>query len=386
VTLAPFARDIDVDEPAIVGARWWNESVKAATTRRQVLLALAVGTAGVAIGGAIYGLAKSSPEVRLDIRDSLEMQRSYGWNFGAESVELPTTSDTPIPADRAELADLVSALEPARSAHHPHYVPTLFEVPPATPRLPPPPEGAPSRPYIESAHSVYDPLWDQASIAGSALAASIKAGATPKVIAGVIVDLPGPLSVAFAAGASDVLDPIFLFDNWPHPRGVVAAHQTIEAIAHYRGRFLASRAYRGASPPPMFVLDRNRLAPYSDDESTFDNRHLARLPSLAELQKLGVSDLIYVAPTADNLELDDLNDALCDAKDKLKLFKSTAYGTVTPFTPTPRVTPFSRAVPVPTAVGKVPILIAVETGVVLGAKMHRSGSWNRSDGSSFGGG
>lgn len=36
----------------------------------------------------------------------------------------------------------------------------------------------------------------------------------------LIVDLPGPEAVAFAAELSDTFDPVFLFDNWPHPRGV----------------------------------------------------------------------------------------------------------------------------------------------------------------------
>src|SRR5689334_23419108 len=53
-------------------------------------------------------------------------------------------------------------------------------------------------------------------------------------------------------------------DNWPHPKGVVPAHQTLAAAAYFQPLF-AKRA--GVGSPPMLVLDRRRLAAYTDDRS-----------------------------------------------------------------------------------------------------------------------
>jgi hypothetical protein len=62
-------------------------------------------------------------------------------------------------------------------------------------------------------------------------------------------------------------------------------------------------------------------------------------------------------------------------------------------TPTPRATSFSSGAPVtsstsprprPTGFGTVPVAIAVGTGVILGAKLSRSGSWNRTTSTSSG--
>jgi hypothetical protein len=141
---------------------------------------------------------------------------------------------------------------------------------------------------------------------GKALAALIDEGA--RGIA-VVVDLPGPESVAFAAGAANSLDPVFAIDNWPHPLGVVPAHETLAAAAYYQPLFAKASTTRSSTATPLFVLDRARLSPYADDRQHFDNRHLARLPSAAKLGELGVERVLYVAPSyTDVPELDDLND------------------------------------------------------------------------------
>ena len=127
----------------------------------------------------------------------------------------------------------------------------------------------------------------------------------------VIVDLLGPESVAFAAGCAGTLDPVILFDNWPHPRGVVLSHLTLAACAYYQPLFAKARAALLAaktSAPPIFLLDRARLTSYSDDSKQFDNRYVARVPSVSQLSKLGISRTLYVTPTDADLELDDLND------------------------------------------------------------------------------
>jgi hypothetical protein len=125
----------------------------------------------------------------------------------------------------------------------------------------------------------------------------------------LIVDLPGPEAVAFAAGAGKVFDPIFTFDNWPHPRGVVPAHSTLAAAAYYQPTFAKLAKERNKDTAlAMMVLDRNRLNAYKDDSTQFDNRYLAKLPPADKLANLNVKRVIYVVPGASDIpELDDLN-------------------------------------------------------------------------------
>jgi hypothetical protein len=46
------------------------------------------------------------------------------------------------------------------------------------------------------------------------------------------------------------------------------------------------------------------------------------------------------------------------------------------YSPRPRTTPFASAA-APTGFGYVPVIVAAGTGAILGAKLSRSGSWNR---------
>jgi len=102
---------------------------------------------------------------------------------------------------------------------------------------------------------------------------------------------------------------VFGFDNWPHPVGVVPSHLTLGSAVYHRPVFLRARAGRSPTAPPVFVLDRNRLSPYTDEESQFDNRYVAKLPTAENLKALGVRHLLYVTPSKSDLrELDDLND------------------------------------------------------------------------------
>jgi hypothetical protein len=129
----------------------------------------------------------------------------------------------------------------------------------------------------------------------------------------VIVDMDGPLSVAFAAGASPVLEPIFVFDNWPHPLGVVPAHLTLAAVAHYQPLFVRSSGARKGTAYPMFVLDRNRFNPYTSEHTQFDNRYVARLPPFSVLRALNDSKVLYIGPSASYpQEADDLNGDLVE--------------------------------------------------------------------------
>jgi hypothetical protein len=125
----------------------------------------------------------------------------------------------------------------------------------------------------------------------------------------LVLDLEGPTSVAVAAALAKGFEPVFTFDNWPHPLGVVPSHLTLASAVYYRPAFLGARTTRPKDAPAAFVLDRNRLAHYTDDGGQFDNRYVAKLPTAENLRSLGVHHLLYVTPDKKELrELDDLND------------------------------------------------------------------------------
>jgi hypothetical protein len=272
----------------------------------------------LAAGGVLAGLSArppealaqgapdpdAPPEVHTETRRALDMQRQYGWSFGAAMESLTFDGATTQPFDRTALVRMPEDLRPARLRHAPFYVPTLFQSPSALPRAVPAGDAAPIVPLMSALNPIFTPAMHLAYRRGQALASLFRYVYTQ---AAVVVDLPGPEAVAFAAGAADVLDPVFLFDNWPHPRGVVPAHLTLAAAAYFQPLFARHAAPAGA--PPLFVLDRNRLAPYADDDAQFDNRYVARLPRAAALRGMDVSRVLYVTPTsADIVELDDLNE------------------------------------------------------------------------------
>jgi hypothetical protein len=181
-----------------------------------------------------------------------------------------------------------------------------------------------------------------------------------------------------------------------------------------------ARALRANTARPMFVLDRARLVDYVDDSERFDNRYLAKLPSAASLKQLGISRVFYVT---DKLpEADDVNDDLlayqaAGVAPQLVLTKAfvgappsylgtspteaqhafaaaydgvahpdwrmvSTFDPAAAWTPAPR--PSLYASGPPPGFGEVPVMLAA--GAVIGARMFRSGSWNRSSSSSWGGG
>ncbi|HEX4516433.1 MAG TPA: hypothetical protein VH054_22955, partial [Polyangiaceae bacterium] len=333
-------------------------------------------------------------------------------------------------------------------SYAPFYVRSLLESPIALRKTTPAGDPDTFTPLKDVLVPIFTTAMDAAYRRGRALASLFDAAhhAGTQSIA-VIVDLPGPEAVAFAAGASSALDPVFLFDNWPHPKGVVASHLALAACAYYQPLFATKTTPKNA--PPMFLLDRSRLAAYSDDAKQFDNRYVARVPSTPVLAKLGISRVLYIVPADGDRELDDLNDDFVYTVKQgaqLKLLGATAlasgiplatpdggvsdgptyfyggdptthewfwidYPWSTPWTPKgqkppveptftrtgPSYVPIARpsafstgalagslTPPRPIAFGTVPVVIAATTGIILGAKMSRSGSWTRS--SSWGGG
>ena len=478
---APFARDRMVDKPSIIGARWWHDALvdrDAEIARRTAIRNILIAGGVIAGFGAMLAmcvkasssgvLGSSAPDVSDARKTSLEMQKEYGWSFGAVGEPLVFDGVTTKPFEPGALEKLPVDLAPASRNLIPFFQATLFQSPDAQP---------PSLGKLDIAEisnfqllsAVLKPISTAAMAAayarGQSLASlflSIAEPASATVIANpskaaLLVDLSGPEAVAFAAGASSAFDPVFLFDNWPHPRGVVRAQETLSAAAYYQPLFADSRRRSRTGRLPMFVLDRRRISAYTDDAKEFDNRYVAKLPtSAASMRALDVAHVLYVVPTRSDAsrELDDLNDELVlystgglDVKAvSLDMFDTDAtaapdagvstssesekllaasgnvyYGgsrgshhaffvdypwakpahpaTTRPasnpgksFVPRARVTPYSSgnpsgsvtSKPRPTSFGTVPVVIALGTGVILGARYQRNGSWNRSSGG-FGG-
>lgn len=321
----PFTRNAQVDKPGIVGARWWH----AALADEQAKIARRTAIRGILLaGGALAGLGAiltmcahvaGEDDVDLTRQTSLDAQRAYGWNFGARTDPLVFDGVSQKPFDPAALPNLTDDLRPSQTELVPYYLPTLFQSPYAVPKQMSalaPEEATGFKPLFQVMKPIHTPAMDAAYARGRSLAsvfaALLDAGGLPSdARTALVVDLPGPEAVAFAAGAASVFDPVFLFDNWPHPKGVARAHETLAAAAYYQPLFAKTRRAPWGKKPPMFVLDRHRLAPYTDESTQFDNRYVAKLPSpAASLAALDVQRVLYVVPStaAAARELDDLND------------------------------------------------------------------------------
>ncbi len=440
-----FRRDELVDKPGIVGARWWQHSLTALQadepTRRNSL-GVILGISALAIVGIGVGLAASADDDDEAIQDvaktSLEMQKTYGWAFGAAGEPLVFDGVTEKPFARDTLAKLWSDLAPSRDDLAPYSVRTLLQAPTSAPTLKAAGDPAPFVPLEQVLKPMHNAGTDTAFSIGQSLASLLK---DVRDVA-VVVDLDGPSSVALAAGMADDFDIVFLLDNWPHPRGVVTSHEALAVAAYYQPLFDVARKGRvGKKPPPspVFVLDARRLADYVDATDRFDNRWVARLPSGAALKQLGVRHVLYV--TDRRAEVDDLNDDFVSFENEgldVRFVRPDAFGKRplsskaegvdvimcyggdagsheyffvhypyraprgAPFEPTrikplvasykyrvsPRASNFSSGVKSPPAQKPQPAGFAVSkvvfgksSGTLLGWTKSRTGTWNRASGS-----
>lgn len=275
---------------------WW-----ANTTRRNFIIGGAA-TVGVAtLGGGLW-LAMRDDTSEVD-KDSLELQQSSGWNVGAEEKQLEfpqaQTLDSTGQANWNSYLDqskLLAAYQPHSSAWTPFFVPTLIQ-----------------SLQFETLRGQLKPIFTadmkESYERGKAFAAEILSNAENAGEVALIVDLPGRDAVAFGAGLGANAAPVVTFDNYPHPLGVVPSHETLAAMLYYANETEARATNIAQNAAPAFILDSNRLKDYRDAETEFDNRYLARLPSVEKLQERGVKSVIYVTPDRTRTqELDDLNE------------------------------------------------------------------------------
>jgi hypothetical protein len=305
--MSDFKRVFAVDDPAMQGAQWWQDSVdgNAGLTRRTTLIALGVGGGTYLAYRAIDAVASDDEPEVTRLEGALSMQRRFGWSFGAHGQPLRK-----LPFPVAGLSDAAHVklldLPPAEGWLRPFYAGVLAEAPTAFP--------------TESSNEGTEPQ----PLAGlipamvmDGMDSAFRVGAWfPEHLGGVddaavIVDLVGVESVAFAAGACGAFSPVFCFGNWPHPHGVVDAHGVLSALAYFQPLFASTTQNAqalGGKRSPLFCLDGQRLAPYDGDTLTFDNRYRVTLPTAEVLKKNGIRTVVHVVANAAEPVREDLVD------------------------------------------------------------------------------
>ena len=293
-------------------ASWWEETL---VTRREAgqvgaSMAMLLGVSGLSVGlEACCGSGGSSSSSTDDVKelDSLAAQKKHGWDVGdsGKKVALGNTTekdslDSNAWKDYTSPDALMKVARPSEK-WRPYEQPTLFQ-------------SLKQEGLAKQLKPIRTAGMKAAHDRGLAMASLIHATKSPEATM-LVVDMPGPESIALAAGMAELVEPVFFFDNWPHPEGVVPSERTLAAMLYYAEEFkekAEKRAKLDSKTPTALVLDSNRLNAYQDSSSKFDNRYLANIPDAKGLKKLGVTNVLYVTPKTGKKELDDLNEPMVE--------------------------------------------------------------------------
>lgn len=270
-------------------------------------LAVAAGVGVVGCGDDSEDADDGSTEVQ---QDAIELQKKEGWNAGSTDKKLTftgkTSTDSQGTMDWSNFntsAALLKAWGVKNSAWQPYTVPTLVQ--------------ALDQPSLKGEIGpVFTPAMRTAYSRGLGMREILQKTKNPETTM-IVVDIPGPEAVAYAAAIADVADPVITFDNWPHPLGVVKSHETLGAMLYYAAEVSAKAAKRPANAPGVLVLDANRIAADVDPDTQFDNRYVAKIPTADKLQGMKTTNVIYAVPDKGvTAERDDLNDDFASYKEK----------------------------------------------------------------------
>jgi hypothetical protein len=134
----------------------------------------------------------------------------------------------------------------------------------------------------------------------------------------VILDLPGPQSVALAVRfVAAGFQPVCTFDHWPHPMGLVKAHVVLAQLLRHASSIEKLRPYLQPDAAPLWICDRNRLGTQPGRPKQFDNRYFlddSILPSAKTLKEADIRHIICVMPTPAHRPCDDLRAYFRDLK------------------------------------------------------------------------
>src|SRR5262245_3845570 len=277
---------------------WFTKHI----SRRSVGKGLAWGAVLAMAGVTVYQLARDDePEVD---KDSLEIQQKAGWNVGSTDKLLSFEGSSVTDSRGKNLTGydpnyLISVYQPRDSQWQPFFVPTLIQ------SLSQQSLSGQMRPVFTGQMRE---TYERAEALRNLISQTPNPGQTL-----IISELPGPQSVALGAAMADTARLVPVFDNWPHPLGVVRSHETLGAMAYYAGEIDEKRSKLKDNAPAILLLDSNRLIPYTDQDTQFDNRYMAKLPPADQIKQRGVQQVIYlVKDESQKEELDDINDDLVE--------------------------------------------------------------------------
>jgi hypothetical protein len=280
-------------------AGWFTNHISRRSMGKGLAWAAVLGMAGV----TLYKFAgDDNSEVAYD---SLELQKKEGWNVGSSEKTLYFPAGaTAYDSMRKTWSGydhnyLISVYQPRGSQWQPFFVPTLMQ------SLAQPTLNSQIRPLNTV---VMDDAYKRAEGLRNLISQSANANQTL-----IIADLPGPASIALGAAMADAAQLVPVFDNWPHPLGVVNSHETLGAMVYYAREIEEKKTKLKDDAPAIMLLDSNRLATYSDESLQFDNRYLAKLPPTDQLKQRNIQQVIYlVKDPSQEKELDDINDDLVE--------------------------------------------------------------------------
>ncbi len=304
---------------------WFKQDIsrRAASQRLGKGLAWASGL-GIA-GLSVYKVASGDDdEISLD---SLELQRKEGWNVGSTrqlafapgSLKQLDSTGTPFASELSDPNRLIEIYQPKNPQWQPFFVPTLIQ--------------SLSQPTLRKqiAYPLSTPAMDEAYKRAEGLRELISQAANAAQTL-IIADLPGPEAVAVGASMAGTADIVSGFDNWPHSLGVVRAHETLAAMLNYASEIAKKKTTLKADAPAVLMLDNQRLSPYRDEDTQFDNRHLAKIPPVDQLKQKGITGVIYlVKDEKQREELDDLNDDFVEFQKngiEVRILRLTDFGPV----------------------------------------------------------
>jgi hypothetical protein len=271
-------------------------------SRRSLGKGLAWGAVLAMAGVTVYQLA-SDGDKEVD-EDSFALQKKEGWNVGSTDKFLSFDGSSLTDSRGRNLTGydpnyLTSVYQPRDPRWQPFFVPTLIQ-------------SLAQQSLSGQMRPVFNAQMRETYQRAEALRNLVSQTPNPSQTL-IISDLPGPQSIALGAAMADTAQLVPVFDNWPHPLGVVRSHETLGAMAYYAGEIDEKRSKLKENAPAILLLDSNRLTAYTDQDTQFDNRYQAKLPPADQLKQRGVQQVIYlVKDESQKEELDDINEDMVE--------------------------------------------------------------------------
>lgn len=276
-------------------AEWFTQHISRRSVGKGLAWTAALGMAGVTIAQFAGG---DEPEVSLD---SLDLQKREGWDVGSKDRKLfynegLTANDSREKSWSAfDPNYLISIYQPRSARWQPFFVPTLIQSLSQ--------QSLNSQVRLQNTAAMRE-SYERAEGLRNLIAQSPSASQTL-----IIADLPGPAAVAVGAAMADTAELVPVFDNWPHPLGVVRSHETLGSMIYYAHEIEEKRSKLGENAPAIMLLDSTRLSNYTDQDTQFDNRYLAKVPPAEQLKQRGIQNIVYlVKDQTQTQELDDINE------------------------------------------------------------------------------